>query len=258
MKRFLAIGIIGVLVAGISVIGIEEFKHKKVKKLEAKVFQAKTYINHGDLRNAEIMLNIIKEENDDLKDKNVQEDIVEIENSISLNKNENNLSDKLRKSLEDLSTEQKKVELLNLYLENNEVSPDVRSIELAGKEYYSQFRKTKNLPYDESKDFSNKKGYILKPIRISKRFFEDTCLIFDVEKPYYINKNIYYKFVEMPVSSYFGEEDKEIWYFADLNFNIISKENLKFYMDNKEVFDSNNNVLNNYNLTNYIKDEYLY
>ena len=29
-------------------------------------------------------------------------------------------------------------------------------------------------------------------------------------------------------------------------------------MNNKDVLDSNNNVLNNYNLTNYIKDEYLY
>ena len=62
----------------------------------------------------------------------------------------------------------------------------------------------------------------------------------------------------MPVSSYFGEADKEIWYFADLNFNIISKENLEFYMNNKDVLDSNNNILSNYNLTNYIKDEYLY
>ncbi|MFR4051489.1 MAG: hypothetical protein ACLT0B_04185 [Clostridium perfringens] len=256
MKRFLAVGIISVLVAGISVFGIEEFKHKRVKGLEAKVFQAKTYINHGDLVNAEIMLNIIKEENLDLKDKNVQEDILEIENSIDLNKD--NFSNKPIKNLEDLSVDQKNVELLNLYLENNEVSPDVRSIESAGKEYYTQFRKSKNLPLDENKDFSNKKGYILKPIRTSKRFFEDTCLIFDVEKPYYINKNIYYKFVEMPVSSYFGEDGKEIWYFADLNFNIISKENLEFYMNNKDVLDSNNNILSNYNLTNYIEDEYLY
>lgn len=31
MKRFLAVGIIGVLVAGISVVGIEEFKLKRVK-----------------------------------------------------------------------------------------------------------------------------------------------------------------------------------------------------------------------------------
>ncbi len=256
MKRFLAVGIIGVLVAGISVVGIEEFKLKRVKELEAKVFQAKTYINHGDLVNAEIMLNIIKEENLDLKDKNVQEDILEIENSIDLNKD--NFSNKPIKNLEDLSVDQKNVELLNLYLENNEVSPDVRSIESAGKEYYTQFRKSKNLPLDENKDFSNKKGYILKPIKTSKRFLEDTCLIFDGEKPYYINNNIYYKFVEMPVSSYFGEEDKEIWYFADLNFNIISKENLEFYMNNKDVLDSNNNILSNYNLTNYIKDEYLY
>ena len=256
MKRFLAVGIIGVLVAGISVFGIEEFKHKRVKGLEAKVFQAKTYINHGDLVNAEIMLNIIKEENLDLKDKNVQEDILEIENSIDLNKD--NFSNKPIKNLDDLSVDQKNVELLNLYLENNEVSPDVRSIESAGKEYYTQFRKSKNLPLDENKDFSNKKGYILKPIKTSKRFLEDTCLIFDGEKPYYINNNIYYKFVEMPVSSYFGEEDKEIWYFADLNFNIISKENLEFYMNNKDVLDSNNNILSNYNLTNYIKDEYLY
>ena len=256
MKRFLAVGIIGVLVAGISVFGIEEFKHKRVKGLEAKVFQAKTYINHGDLVNAEIMLNIIKEENFDLKDKNVQEDILEIENSIDLNKD--NFSNKPIKNLDDLSVDQKNVELLNLYLENNEVSPDVRSIESAGKEYYTQFRKSKNLPLDENKDFSNKKGYILKPIKTSKRFLEDTCLIFDGEKPYYINNNIYYKFVEMPVSSYFGEEDKEIWYFADLNFNIISKENLEFYMNNKDVLDSNNNILSNYNLTNYIKDEYLY
>ncbi|EHK2401694.1 hypothetical protein P5E45_13430 [Clostridium perfringens] len=256
MKRFLAVGIIGVLVAGISVFGIEEFKHKRVKGLEAKVFQAKTYINHGDLVNAEIMLNIIKEENLDLKDKNVQEDILEIENSIDLNKD--NFSNKPIKNLDDLSVDQKNVELLNLYLENNEVSPDVRSIESAGKEYYTQFRKSKNLPLDENKDFSNKKGYILKPIKTSKRFLEDTCLIFDGEKPYYINNNIYYKFVEIPVSSYFGEEDKEIWYFADLNFNIISKENLEFYMNNKDVLDSNNNILSNYNLTNYIKDEYLY
>ncbi|MGV1064283.1 hypothetical protein ACQR2W_12085 [Clostridium perfringens] len=256
MKRFLAVGIIGVLVAGISVVGIEEFKLKRVKWLEAKVFQAKTYINHGDLVNAEIMLNIIKEENLDLKDKNVQEDILEIENSIDLNKD--NFSNKPIKNLDDLSVDQKNVELLNLYLENNEVSPDVRSIESAGKEYYTQFRKSKNLPLDENKDFSNKKGYILKPIKTSKRFLEDTCLIFDGEKPYYINNNIYYKFVEMPVSSYFGEADKEIWYFADLNFNIISKENLEFYMNNKDVLDSNNNILSNYNLTNYIKDEYLY
>ena len=256
MKRFLAVGIIGVLVAGISVFGIEEFKHKRVKGLEAKVFQAKTYINHGDLVNAEIMLNIIKEENLDLKDKNVQEDILEIENSIDLNKD--NFSNKPIKNLDDLSVDQKNVELLNLYLENNEVSPDVRSIESAGKEYYTQFRKSKNLPLDENKDFSNKKGYILKPIKTSKRFLEDTCLIFDGEKPYYINNNIYYKFVEIPVSSYFGEEGKEIWYFADLNFNIISKENLEFYMNNKDVLDSNNNILSNYNLTNYIKDEYLY
>ncbi|MDB2069876.1 hypothetical protein PMZ65_11540 [Clostridium perfringens] len=256
MKRFLAVGIIGVLVAGISVFGIEEFKHKRVKGLEAKVFQAKTYINHGDLVNAEIMLNIIKEENLDLKDKNVQEDILEIENSIDSNKD--SFRDKPIKNLEDLSVDQKKVELLNIYLENNEFSPDVRSIESAGKEYYIQFRKSKNLPLDKNKDFSNKKGYILKPIKTSKRFFEDTCLIFDVEKPYYINKNIYYKFVEMPVSSYFGEDGKEIWYFADLNFNIISKENLEFYMNNKDVLDSNNNILSNYNLTNYIEDEYLY
>ncbi|WP_300262609.1 hypothetical protein [Clostridium sp.] len=258
MKRFLVVGIIGVLMAGISVGGIEEFKHKRVKVLEAKVFQAKTYINHGDLVNAEIMLNIIKEENLDLKDKSIQEDIVEIENSINLNINKNSFSDNQRKNLEDLSTDKKKVELLNLYLENNEVSPDVRSIESSGKEYYTQFRKNKNLNYNENKDFSNKKGYILKPIKTSKRFFEDTCLIFDVEKPYYINRNIYYKFVEIPVSSYFGEEDKEMWYFADLNFNIISKENLEFYMENKEVLDSNNNIIDNYNLTNYIKDEYLY
>ena len=199
MKRFLAVGIIGVLVAGISVVGIEEFKHKRVKGLEAKVFQAKTYINHGDLVNAEIMLNIIKEENLNLKDKNVQEDILEIENSIDLNKD--NFSNKPIKNLDDLSVDQKNVELLNLYLENNEVSPDVRSIESAGKEYYTQFRKSKNLPLDENKDFSNKKGYILKPIKTSKRFLEDTCLIFDGEKPYYINNNIYYNFVEMPVSS---------------------------------------------------------
>lgn len=256
MKKFLVVGIISVLVAGISVFGIEKIKHKKVKGLEAKVFQAKTYINHGDLVNARIMLNIIKEENFDLKDKNVQEDILEIENSIDSNKD--NFSNKPIKNLEVLSVDQKNVELLNLYLENNEVSPDVRSIESAGKEYYTQFRKSKNLPLDENKDFSNKKGYILKPIRKSKRFLEDTCLIFDVEKPYYINKNIYYKFIEMPVSSYFGEDDKEIWYFADLNFNIISKENLEFYMNNKDVLDSNNNILSNYNLTNYIKDEYLY
>ena len=256
MKRFLAVGIIGVLVAGISVVGIEEFKLKRVKGLEAKVFQAKTYINHGDLVNAEIMLNIIKEENLDLKDENIQEDILEIENSIDSNKE--SFRGKPIKDLEDLSVDQKKVELLNLYLENNEFSPDVRSIELAGKEYYIQFRKSKKLPLDKNKDFSNKKGYILKPVRTSKRFFEDTCLIFDVEKPYYINKNIYYKFVEMPVSSYFGEDDKEIWYFADLNFNIISKENLEFYMNNKDVLDSNNNILINYNLTNYIEDEYLY
>ncbi|WP_243159107.1 hypothetical protein [Clostridium perfringens] len=181
MKRFLAVGIIGVLVAGISVFGIEEFKHKRVKGLEAKVFQAKTYINHGDLVNAEIMLNIIKEENLDLKDKNVQEDILEIENSIDSNKD--SFRGKPIKNLEDLSVDQKKVELLNIYLENNEFSPDVRSIESAGKEYYIQFRKSKNLPLDKNKDFSNKKGYILKPIRTSKRFFEDTCLIFDVEKP---------------------------------------------------------------------------
>ena len=239
MKRFLAVGIIGVLVAGISVFGIEEFKHKRVKGLEAKVFQAKTYINHGDLVNAEIMLNIIKEENLDLKDKNVQEDILEIENSIDSNKD--SFRGKPIKNLEDLSVDQKKVELLNIYLENNEFSPDVRSIESAGKEYYIQFRKSKKLPLDKNKDFSNKKGYILKPIRTSKRFFEDTCLIFDVEKPYYI-----------------GEDDKEIWYFADLNFNIISKENLEFYMNNKDVLDSNNNILSNYNLTNYIEDEYLY
>src|SRR5699024_8591225 len=203
-KRFLAVGIIGVLVAGISVFGIEEFKHKRVKGLEAKVFQAKTYINHGDLVNAEIMLNIIKEENLDLKDKNVQEDILEIENSIDLNIDY--CSKKAIKNLDDLSVDEKNVELLNLYLENNEVSPDVRSIESAGKEYYTQFRKSKNLPLDENKDFSNKKGYILKPIKTSKRFLEDTCLIFDGEKPYYINNNIYYKFVEMPVSSYFGED----------------------------------------------------
>ncbi|MDV5105344.1 hypothetical protein R2R32_00955 [Clostridium perfringens] len=44
----------------------------------------------------------------------------------------------------------------------------------------------------------------------------------------------------------------------DLNFNIISKENLEFYMNNKDVLDSNNNILSNYNLTNYIEDEYLY
>ncbi len=44
--------------------------------------------------------------------------------------------------------------------------------------------------------------------------------------------------------------------FADLNFNIISKENLEFYMNNKDVLDSNNNILSNYNLTNYIEDEY--
>lgn len=256
MKKFLAVGIIGVLVAGISVFGIEKIKHKRVKGLEAKVFQAKTYINHGDLVNARIMLNIIKEENFDLKDKNVQEDILEIENSIDSNKG--SFRDKPVKNLEVLSVDQKKVELLNLYLENNEFSPEVRSIESAGKEYYIHFRESKNLPLDKNKDFSNKKGYILKPIRTSKRFFEDTCLIFDVEKPYYINKNIYYKFIEMPVSSYFGEDDKEIWYFADLNFNIISKENLEFYMNNKDVLDSNNNILSNYNLTNYIKDEYLY
>lgn len=256
MKKFLAVGIIGVLVAGISVFGIEKIKHKRVKGLEAKVFQAKTYINHGDLVNARIMLNIIKEENFDLKDKNVQEDILEIENSIDSNKD--SFRDRPIKNLEDLSVDQKKVELLNLYLENNEFSPEVRSIESAGKEYYIHFRESKNLPLDKNKDFSNKKGYILKPIRTSKRFFEDTCLIFDVEKPYYINKNIYYKFIEMPVSSYFGEDDKEIWYFADLNFNIISKENLEFYMNNKDVLDSNNNILSNYNLTNYIKDEYLY
>lgn len=256
MKKFLAVGIIGVLVAGISVFGIEKIKHKRVKGLEAKVFQAKTYINHGDLVNARIMLNIIKEENFDLKDKNVQEDILEIENSIDSNKG--SFRDKPVKNLEVLSVDQKKVELLNLYLENNEFSPEVRSIESAGKEYYIHFRESKNLPLDKNKDFSNKKGYILKPIRTSKRFFEDICLIFDVEKPYYINKNIYYKFIEMPVSSYFGEDDKEIWYFADLNFNIISKENLEFYMNNKDVLDSNNNILSNYNLTNYIKDEYLY
>ncbi len=106
MKRFLAVGIIGVLVAGISVFGIEEFKHKRVKGLEAKVFQAKTYINHGDLVNAEIMLNIIKEENLDLKDKNVQEDILEIENSIDSNKN--SFRDRPIKNLEDLSVDQKK------------------------------------------------------------------------------------------------------------------------------------------------------
>ena len=29
-------------------------------------------------------------------------------------------------------------------------------------------------------------------------------------------------------------------------------------MNNKDVLDSNNNILSNYNLTNYIKDEYLY
>ena len=29
-------------------------------------------------------------------------------------------------------------------------------------------------------------------------------------------------------------------------------------MNNKDVLDRNNNILSNYNLTNYIEDEYLY
>ncbi len=41
MKRFLAVGIIGVLVLWNISFGIEEFKHKRVKGLEAKVFQGK-------------------------------------------------------------------------------------------------------------------------------------------------------------------------------------------------------------------------
>lgn len=258
MKKFLIIGIIGVLVAGISIVGVEEYKHKKVKKLEARVFEAKTYINHGDLGNAEIVVNIIKKENDKLKNKKITEDILDIEESIETTSGYTEFNSRPKKNLDNLSNDQKKVELLNLYLENNEVSTDVKSIESAGKEYYTQFRKTKNLPYDEGKNFTNKKGYILKPIRQTKRFFEDTCLIFDVEKPYYINNNIYYKFIEIPVSSYFGEGNEELWYFADLNFNIISKQNLRFYMENKDVIDSNNIVLDDYNLSNYIDDEYLY
>lgn len=258
MKRFLILGIIGVLVTGVAIVGVEEFEHKKLKKLESKVFEAKTYINHGDLGNAEIVVNIIKKENDKLKNKNIESDITNIENSIEMSKSFNTYNSEPKKNLENLSEEQKNVELLNLYLENNEVAPDVHSIESVGKEYYIKFRKAKKLPYDENKEFNNEKGYILKPIRSTKRFFEDTCLIFDAERPYYINNNTYYKFTEIPVSSYFGDGDKSTWYFADLNFNIISKENLKFYIDNKEVLDSNDMILNDYDLTNYIEDESLY
>lgn len=258
MKRLLILGIIGVLVTGIAVVGVEEFEHKKVKKLESKVFEAKTYINHDDLGNAEIMVNIIKEENDKLKNKNIEEEIINIENSIEMSKSFSNYNSKAKKSLENLSEEEKNVELLNLYLENNEVAPDVRSIKDAGKEYYIQFSKNKNLTYDEDREFNNEKGYILKPIKLTKRFFEDTCLIFDAERPYYINNNIYYKFTEIPVSSYFGDGNESTWYFADLNFNIISKENLKFYIDNKEVLDSNKLILEDYDLANYIEDQYLY
>ncbi|MDZ5255298.1 hypothetical protein [Clostridium sp. LIBA-8841] len=258
MKRFLILGMIGVLVTGVAIVGIEEFEHKKVKKLESKVFEAKTYINRDDLGNAEIMVNIIKEENDKLKNKNIEAEVINIENSIEMSKGFNTYSSKPKKNLENLSEEEKNVELLNLYLENNEVDPDVRSIGSAGKEYYIQFKKAKNLPYDKEREFNNQKGYILKPIKLTKRFFEDTCLIFDAERPYYINNNIYYKFTEIPVSSYFGDGNESTWYFADLNFNIISKENLKFYMDNREVLDSNKLILEDYDLTNYIEDEFLY
>lgn len=256
MKRFLSLGIIGVLVAGISLFGIEEFRNKKVKNLEAKVFQAKTYIKHGDLVNAKIMLKIIKEENLNIKDKGVKEDIVEIENNIKLNKD--TLNHSKMKNLDELTHKEKSVQILNIYLENHEFSPEVKSIENSGLDYYKNFRRDKNLPIDNNRDFKDEKGYILKPIKLSKRFSEDICLIFDSERPYYINNNIYYKFIEIPVSSYFGEGEEEIWYFADLNFNIISKENLEFYMDNNYIIDYKNKVLNNYNLSNYIKDEDLY
>lgn len=258
MKRFLILGIIGALVTGVAIVGTEEFEHRKVKKLESKVFEAKTYINHGDLGNAEIVVNIIKAENDKLKNKNIEADIINIENSIEMSNEFNTYSSKPKKNLENLNEEEKNVELLNLYLENNEVDPDVRSIKSVGKEYYIQFRKNKKLPYDEEKEFKNENGYILKPIKSTERFHEDTCLIFDAERPYYIDNNIYYKFTEIPVSSYFGNGDESTWYFADLNFNIISKDNLEFYIDNKEVFDSNKIILEDYDLTNYIKDEILY
>lgn len=252
MKRFLSLGIIGVLVAGISLFGIEEFRNKKVKNLEAKVFQAKTYIKHGDLVNAKLMLNIIREENLNIQDKSVKEDIAEIESSIKSNKESSNYDN--MKNLDELTSKEREMQLLNIYLENHEFSPKVKSIESFGVDYYKKFRKDKNLPIDEDRDFKDKKGYILKPIKLSKRFSEDICLIFDSERPYYINNNIYYKFIEIPVSSYFGEGEEEIWYFADLNFNIISKENLEFYMDNNYIIDYKNRVLNNYNLSNYIRE----
>lgn len=256
MKKFLLIGIISVLVASIAVVGKGDLKNSKIKDLEAKVFEAKTYINHNDLGNAEIVVNILKRENKKLGDNNIVEDIEDIEKSIELKRNFGDVGKD--KSLSNLSSDEKNLALLNIYLENNEVASDVRSIQKAGKEYYVQYRRNKGLEYDENKDFSNSAGYIVKPISTTKRFHEDTCLIFDNESSYCINGKTYYKFTEIPVGSYFGDENEVTWFLADLNFNIISKENLEFYIHNGEVIDYNDKLLSSYDLTRYIEDMYLY
>ncbi len=250
MKKFLGIGIISVLVVTIFLIGQDNFYNKKVNELEARVFEINKYINNDDLLNADMMVNIIKKENYTIGDNEINQKIREIEEEI---KNKRNLSNiKSKKTLDNLDDTEKDLELLNIYLENNEVSSDVKAINTEGENYYMQYRKKNNLEYDKNKDFSKSKGYILKSVGENKRLKEDTCLVFDANKPYYINNDVYYKFKEIPVSTYFGEGSKYTWFLTDLNFNIVNKGNLEFYIKQDKVKNYKHETINDSEINRYL------
>lgn len=252
MKKFLIIGIVGVLVVSIFLVGKDTFYNKKINELKTKVFEANTYLANDDLLNADMMVNIIKKENYSIRNDEINNKIKEIEKEI---KDKRNLvKDNNKKTLDNLSDNEKNLELLNIYLENNVVSSDVKPINVAGKNYYIQYRRKNNLEYNENKDFSKSKGYILKSLGKNKRLNEDTCLVFEVNKPYYINDDIYYKFKEIPVSTYFGDKSEYTWFLADLNFNIVSKENLEFYIKHDEVKNYKHETINNSEIDKYLKN----
>lgn len=253
MKKFLIIGIIGVLVASMCLVGKDKLHNdRKVNELKTKVFEANTYINNGDLLNAEMLVNIIKKENFSVKDNEIKQEIKEIDKEI--NQKRNLVTEEHKKTLDNLSDAEKDLELLNIYLENNEVSSDVKPIKIAGKNYYIQYRRKNNLECDENKNFSNDKGYILKSVGKKARLKEDICLVFDVNKPFYINDNVYYKFKEVPVSCYFGDKTNYNWFLANLDFNIVSKENLEFYIENGDVKNYKHETIDDSELKNYLKN----
>lgn len=252
MKKFLIIGIVGVLAIGIFLVGKDTFYNRKINELKTKVFEANTYLTNDDLLNADMMVNIIKKENYSIGNDEINNKIKEIEKEI---KDKRILvKDNHKKTLDNLSDNEKNLELLNIYLEHNVVSSDVKPINVAGKNYYIQYRKKNNLEYDENKDFSKSKGYILKSLGKNKRLNEDTCLVFDADKPYYINDDIYYKFKEIPVSTYFGDKSEYTWFLADLNFHIVSKENLEFYIKQDEVKNYKHETINDSEIDKYLKN----